>query len=538
MEDNRPLLATLACMLRPAFTSFCALVLLGGLAPCRAAAQVDGAAARPQSRPAGAAPNVVLILADDLGYGDMHAFNPDSTIPTPALDSLAAQGMSFTDAHTPSAVCTPTRYGLLTGRYCWRTRLKSWVLNGYSAPLIQAGRQTLGHLFQAAGHETAIVGKWHLGLGWKHVGEKSRTGEKGQERDEGRKARQGNQIDFTKPVTDGPNAHGFDHSYIVPASLDFPPYVYVRDGKVTDPGIVQQEAQRFPAFLRKGPRAKDLVMEDVLDHLTAQAVDFIKTCAADKKPFFLYFPLTAPHMPVLPHERYRGKSGRGPYGDYVVQVDDCVRKVTETIEAAGIRDRTIVIFSSDNGSYMYRLAEDKKPDHVEDETVKGYRPAHHRANGPFRGTKADIWEAGHHVPLIVRWPGKVATGAESARLVCLTDLMATCAGLLGTSPGPGMAEDSVSFLPTLFGTASQPERPAIVHHSGAGMFAIRKGRWKLIAGNGSGGRELPKGKPFTRPFQLYDLEADVSESDDRLADEPEVARELEKLLDQIRKGGR
>lgn len=465
-------------------------------------------------------PNIVLILADDMGYGDVRALNPESAIPTPNLDALAAGGMTFTDAHTPSAVCTPTRYGLLTGRYCWRGRLKRGVLNGYGARLIEDGRRTLGDLLGGAGYHSGIVGKWHLGLDWP-------------KRDDDPKA-----IDFTAPVGDVPNALGFDWSHVIPASLDFPPYVYIEDGRVTEPETVDQEGQPFPAFLRRGPRAKDLVMEEALDHLTAEAVGYIRERAAIGEPFFLYFPLTAPHKPTLPHRRFRGRTGLGDYGDFVVQVDHTVGEVLAAIDAAGITEDTLVIYTSDNGSYMYRYDDPDRTDHTEDAAIQGYRASSHRANGPFRGTKADVYEAGHRVPFFVRWPGRVAAGSRSDATICLTDCMATFAEIVGAELAGDMGEDSFSFLPILRGEERAVPRAPVVHHSAAGMFAIRDGRWKLIAGDGSGGRERPRGKPFAEPFQLYDLSVDLDESDDVIAAHPDVAARLVERLTEIRESGR
>jgi len=462
-------------------------------------------------------PNVILIMADDMGYGDVHALNPDSRIPTPNLDGLARGGMSFTDAHTPSSVCTPTRYGLLTGRYCWRSRLKRGVLNGYSSRLIEPGRQTIGHVMQAAGYHTAIVGKWHLGLGWK-----KRAGE----------------LDFTQAVEDAPNALGFDSSYIIPASLDFPPYVYLRDGRVTDPEVVTQPRQAFPAFLRQGPRSRDLVMEEALDHLTERAAGYIRERASSRQPFFLYFPLTAPHKPALPHRRFRGQSGLGDYGDFVTQVDWTVGQVLAAARRAGVEEDTLVIYTSDNGSYMHRYDQADKPDHVDDAKIQGYRSERHRANGPLRGTKADVWEAGHRVPFLVRWPGHVAPGTRCSRTICLTDLLATCAELVGAGLRPDIGEDSVSFLPSLRGATPTGVRPPVVHHSAAGMFAIRSGKWKLVAGNGSGGRQRPKGKPFAKPYRLFDLSSDLAEANNVIDQHPEVARRLEASLARLRKDGR
>ena len=460
-------------------------------------------------------PNIIVILADDLGYGDVAALNESSRIPTPNLDRLSRQGMTFTDAHTPSAVCTPTRYGLLTGRYCWRTRLKRGVLNGYAKPLMDADRKTIASVLKPAGYATGIVGKWHLGLGFarSHAGG-------------------GGNFDFAKPVTQAPNAYGFDFSYIIPASLDFPPYVYIADGILTAQPTEHQPAQPFPAYLRKGPRSPDLIMEDCLDHLTARAVAYIRDRASGKAPFFLYFPLTAPHKPVLPHPRFRGRSGLGPYGDFVVQMDATLGQVLQAVDAADIAQDTVVIFTSDNGSFMHRLDEPGAVDHLDDEKVQAYRADRHRANHIYRGTKADIWEAGHRVPFIVRWPAKVRP-ARSAKTICITDILATCAGIAGVTLDPETGQDSFSFLPELTGAGAEP-RPPVIHHSAAGMFAIRSGKWKLVLGNGSGGRAKPRGIPFQKPWQLFDLQADPGEAHNVIDAHPDVASALATELERIR----
>jgi arylsulfatase A-like enzyme len=458
-------------------------------------------------------PNIVFVLADDMGYGDVHAINPKSKIATPNLDGLVAAGMTFTDAHTPSGVCTPTRYGLLTGRYCWRSRLKRGVLNGYSDPLIETDRPTVASFLKSQDYSTGIVGKWHLGLGWVRP--------------------DGETIDFEKPITHGPNTIGFDYSYVIPASLDFPPYVFLQNHRVTDPATVEQPAKKFPDFLRKGPRAKDLVMEEVLDHLAEEAAAFIGREAKGDKPFFLYFPLTAPHKPVLPHPRFRGKSELGPYGDFIVQVDVTVGRVLKAIDDAGVAENTLVIYTSDNGSFMHRRDQASQADHVSDETIQAYRADHHTSNYVFRGTKADIWEGGHHVPFFARWPKKVKAGTKCDSTICLTDFFATAANIIEAERPDGAAPDSFSFLPALSG--SEFKRPVpVIHHSSSGMFAIRSGPWKLVAGNGSGGREAPRGKPFAKPFHLLNLVEDISERTNLIKEQPDVAATLEAALDKIR----
>ena len=467
---------------------------------------------------AAAKPNIVFVLADDLGYGDVQALNARSKVPTPHLNRLARQGMTFTDAHSPSAVCTPTRYGALTGRYCWRSRLKRGVLNGYSAPLLEPGRLTVAGILRANGYHTSVVGKWHLGLGF----QKGADG----------------QIDYAKPVTDGPNEHGFDDSFIIPASLDFPPYVYIENGRVIELPSIDQPAVKFPGFLRRGPRQPGLVMDDCLDDLTRRAAAVIRERARKEPPFFLYFPLTAPHKPVQPHPRFIGKSGLGLYGDFVMQVDWTVGQVMQSIDSAGIGKNTLLIFTSDNGSFMRRLGPEEKEDHVSDATIQAYNETHHTANGELRGTKADVWEAGHRVPFFARWPGVIAAGSTCDKPTAHVDLFATCAEIAGAKLPDDAAEDSFSWLPLFRGGDWAKPRAPVINHSAAGMFALRSGKWKLVAGDGSGGREAPKGKPFQKPFMLFDLQADVGEQNDLAKAKPKLVERLTARLEEIRRNGR
>ena len=394
--------------------------LLGG----RAARAAAGASAKAGAAAPAGRPNIIFMMADDLGYGDLRCLNSNSTIPTPNLNRLAASGMTFTDAHTPSAVCTPTRYGVVTGRYSWRGRLKRGVLFGYSEPLIEEGRPTVASILKTRGYATGVVGKWHLGLGWAR-------------RPGGKKAED---VDYSKPVTRGPNAYGFDYSYIVPASLDMPPYVYLENGRAVEPATAHQAGRKFPAYMRAGPRAPGFDAIETLDHLLGKATDFIGRRAGGPDPFFLYFALTTPHKPVLPAERFRGKSGLGPYGDFIMQVDWTLGQVVAALEKAGIRDRTLLIFSSDNGSFMYRYEKGER-DHVDDAGVQGYRPEHHTSNHVFRGTKADIYEGGHHVPWIVSWPGTVKAGSTCGKTICHVDLTATCVDPEDEDRSRGLPDD-------------------------------------------------------------------------------------------------
>ena len=457
-------------------------------------------------------PNIVLILADDLGYGDVQPLNPNSRVPTPAFNRLAAEGMTFTDGHTPSAVCTPTRYGLLTGRYCWRTRLKRGVQNGYGEPLIEEDRETIASMLGRASYRTFVVGKWHLGLGL-HGGEEN--------------------LQLEKPLSHHPGTVGFDHSFIIPASLDFPPYVYFRDGKATTTETSTQQAQRFPEFLRRGPRAADFDMRACLDRLTDEAVAVIGSMPDASQPTFLYFPLTAPHKPVMPAKRFQGTTPIGSYGDFVAQVDATVGRILDALSESGVIDRSVVIVSSDNGSFMHRLS-DGETDHVEDESVQGYRSEHHTANAEWRGTKADIWEAGHRVPLFIRLPEAKNAGRRVTQTVGLVDIMATVAEFVGARMRGSAESDSVSFATLLQKPSNDFQRPPLICHSAAGMFAVRHGQWKLVAGNGSGGREVPKGKPFDEPWMLFDLQSDPGETTNVAASNPDVFDRLKADLYRIK----
>ena len=473
-------------------------------------------------------PNVVVILADDLGFGDVQPLNSDSKISTPNFNRLAQFGMTFTDAHSPSAVCTPTRYGLLCGRYPWRSKMKRGVLGGYSKPLIEADRQTIGSVMKSAGYTTACIGKWHLGLGWqwndepeKGINNMSIAGNK-----PGR-------VDYSKPLTHGPNTLGFDYSFIVPASLDMSPYVYVKNSRVTEIPDKVVPGVRFPAFYRKGEIASDFVMEECLDKLASEASTFIAESAKKDNPFFLYFPLTAPHKPVMPAKRFQDKTEHGPYGDFIVQVDWTVGRVLKALDDSGTTEDTLLIVTSDNGSFMHRYDQDRE-DHCDKETIQGFNASSHRSNGPWRGTKADIWEAGHRVPFFAHWPAKIEADSKSNQTICHTDILATVAELISLDIDKKSAEDSHSFATALVGKSGQ--RPPVIHQSGSGMLAIRSGPWKLILGSGSGGRQKPKGKSFEKPYILVNLADDAAEQTNLIDSKSSIATELKLSFDELSHG--
>ncbi|MBD3265964.1 sulfatase-like hydrolase/transferase [bacterium] len=461
---------------------------------------------------------MVFILADDMGYGDIQAYNRKSTIPTPNLNRLCEQGIRFTDAHSGSAVCTPTRYGLLTGRYCWRTRLKSGVLFiPNDKPLIDKDRMTVASMLKRNNYHSACIGKWHLGIDWVRD-------EKGE-------------VDFNQPFKYGPTDTGFDEFFGVAGSLDMIPYTFYRNHKPVEKVTETQERLPFPKFVRKGPKAKSFDPGKVLDRLTSEAVSYIERQSKTENPFFLYFPLTAPHKPAWPASRFKGKTELGPYGDFVHQVDWSVGQVMQALDDAGVADNTLVVYSSDNGSYMFRREEGVE-DHVADAGIQGYDPNHHAANAHLRGTKADIWEAGHRVPFIVRWPGKVKPKTTCKETICLTDFFATCAEIAGYETPSDAGEDSFSILNLMQGKDWETKRPPVVHHSINGTFSLRDGKWKMVFANGSGGREKPKGKPFEKPYRLFDIHNDPSETKNLIDEHPHVAARMQKRLEAIRQNGR
>lgn len=481
-------------------------------------------------------PNIVYILADDLGYGDISIYNPQSKIHTPHIDSLAKEGMRFTDAHAPSSVCTPSRYGLLTGRYCWRSRLPQSVLRGYGRALIEKNQLTVASFLKKHQYTTAVIGKWHLGLNWVlKEGHQSDLQVDPDNHDHARIVQDidPDHIDFSRPVTDGPREHGFDYSYILPASLDMPPYCYVRNDTLTAPLTDHTEGNNlYPkgtpnyaigAFWRPGLMAKDFDIRQVLPNFTNHAVSYIRKHARDDRPFFLYFAMTAPHTPWLPLKKYAGQSGAGDYGDFVTMVDAMAGKVINAIKESGIASNTIIIFASDNGPY-WRPA-----------FIKKY--GHHAAY-VFRGMKADTWEGGHRIPFIVRWDDKIKAGSVSNVTTTLTNLIATCSDLLTGEKQVESAMDSYSILPALLGRKDSADIPqTIINESSQGMFAVRNGKWKLIKGLGSGGFSSPVwGKPLPNgpQGQLYNLEEDSSEKHNVYLDYPDKVKKMEHLMDSIK----
>lgn len=457
-------------------------------------------------------PNIIFILADDMGYGDMSCLNQTSKINTTNLDGMAAEGVVFTDAHSSSSVSTPTRYGILTGRYNWRSTLKSSVLDGYSKALIPSGRETIASMLRKQGYTTAAIGKWHLGWNWNNI-------------DSGK-----NKINYGKPIKNGPTSLGFDYFYGFCGSLDMPPYVYVEnDNPTAVPDTVTQNKGKY-SWWRKGPTSPDFKHEEVLPNIIERACNYISQKSVKSQPYFLYLPLPAPHTPILPSEEFRGKSGIGEYGDYVLMVDAMVGKVLEAVKASGEEDNTIIVFTADNGcSPAAGITEMEE---------QGHHPNH-----IYRGNKADLFDGGHRIPCILRWKGRVAPHKVN-QTICLTDFYATFADVNGYKLADTEGEDSYSLLPAIYSVQEIPSiREATVHHSIAGEFTIRQGRWKLLLSASSGGWSFPKPNDKKAlqnlpPMQLYDMYSDPKETRNLVEEFPEKANELKSLMIKYIKDGR
>ena len=466
-------------------------------------------------------PNIVIILADDLGWGDVKAMRPESTLATPRIDSIATAGMRFTDAHSAAAVCSPSRYALLTGRYGWRSRLRSDVLGDRARPLIDSDLPTLGSMLQQHGYRTAAIGKWHLGLRFPRLPP-----------DEENNINRG--FDWNGEIEGAPVGLGFDEFFGVSGNLGFHPRAFIRDDRITAyPDQPYTPTGLLPSHFRYV--APDFDPFEVLDRLTEEAVDFIDRSAGQENPFFLYFALTAPHVPLIPESRFVGTSGLGYYGDFVAQIDWIVGQVLDALDRAGIADDTLLVFTSDNGSPMEDRPNWLATHHVTNPSADWYWSTVHKPNGDWRGIKSTIYEGGHRVPYLVQWPGVVPAGSQTAFTFAHVDLYATVADILGHRLDDEEAIDSLSILPVMRGQQATPRR-SVVNHSAKGMFAVRNGPWKLVLGNGGGGWGGSGfiGTPFARPYKLYDLSSTPWEGKNLIEEQRERADELEERLSTIR----
>jgi arylsulfatase A-like enzyme len=467
-------------------------------------------------------PNVVIILADDLGYGDVQCYNPErGKIPTPNIDRLATQGMRFTDAHTSSGVCSPSRYTLLTGRYHWRTRLQAGIVRYLEKPLIAPERLTLGGLFKQNGYGTAALGKWHLGWDWDIPADKRPLVAPGRRADQPEVTealRAEWKAIYSKPIGGGPVTRGFDE-YFGTDVPNWPPYAFIENNHTVGipseflpPNLLENNLAGLP-----GPALAGWKLEEILPTLGDRASAFIARSAKETRPFFLYMPLTAPHTPIAVMPEWRGKSGLNVYADFVREMDAVVGRVLAALDASGVADRTLVVFTSDNG-----CAPNANPKELQ---AMGHFPS-----GPLRGKKADVWEGGHRVPFIVRWPGVVKAGTRCDQLAMQADLMATFAEVLGTKLPADAGEDSVSLMPLLRG-GDAPVREYAISHAVSGLPSLRKGPWKIIFGQNGGGYE--KGEAGAVPGQLYDLATDLGEKKNLWAEKPELVAELSAQMERL-----
>lgn len=457
-------------------------------------------------------PNIVFILADDMGYGDVSYFDNNSKLKTENLDRMAQEGVVFTDAHSSSSVSTPTRYGILTGRYNWRSTLKNNVLYGYDKALIPADRETMASMLRKNGYTTAGIGKWHLGWDWDNI-------------DAGK-----DKVDFSKPVQNGPTTRGFDYFYGFCGSLDMAPYVYIENDMPTSLPDRETVNEGKYSWWRKGPTGADFVHEEVLPNLVDRACNYIKEKAKADQPYFLYLPLPAPHTPILPTEEFRGKSGIGEYGDFVLMVDAMVGKVLQAVKESGEDGNTIVVFTTDNGC--------SPAAGIKEMEAQGHRP-----NSIYRGHKADLFDGGHRIPCILRWP-EGTKPHEVRQTVCLTDFYATFAAINGYKLMDSEGEDSYNLLPAIVSeTEIDPIREATVHHSIDGQFTIRQGDWKLLLSASSGGWSAPTPTDTLAldslpPIQLYNMKDDPSETTNVEAEHPEIVSRLRALMAKYVREGR
>ena len=479
---------------------------------------------------AAGAPNVLILYADDLGFGDLGCYNADSKIPTPNLDRLASEGMRFTDGHSSSGICTPSRYALLTGRHHWRDF--HGIVNALGSSVFKPDRITMPEMLKTKGYQTAAIGKWHLGWDWPAI---RRPGAK--PIGEGRKKAWGPEaFDWSKSIPDGPLAHGFDH-YFGDTVINFPPYCWIEDDKVQSAPDVLMDTTKWKRIkegnweCRPGPMVSDWDPYQNIPTTTKRGVDYIRKQAADDSPFFLYFAFPAPHAPIIPNDKFDGKSQAGPYGDFVNEVDDSCGQLLAALEESGQADNTIVVFTADNGPEKYAYARDEK--------------FQHWSSHPLRGLKRDIYEGGHHVPFMIKWPGVTKAGAVCEKLVSQIDLMATLASAVKFDlPNENCAEDSHDLTPLLKGS-SEAVRTTHVHNTRQNQYAIRDGDWLMVAhkdgymsGRNKGWEQRRNYPPDDKsPVELYNLKEDIGQRDNLAAKYPEKVAKLKELLSQIREQG-
>jgi arylsulfatase A len=474
-------------------------------------------------------PNIVLILTDDLGYGDVSFLNSESKVHTPHMDALAKAGVWATDAHAPSTVCSPSRYSMLTGRYAWRGKLRSGILNPWEESAIEKDRVTLPKMLKTKGYYTACVGKWHLGLDWPWKGgEKPPASVIGK----GTSKATCDLFDWSKPIKGGPLGAGFDY-YFGDDVPNFPPYAFIENDRLTcDPvdvngrALMKQQLMKDGYIHGVGPGEKGWRLDNVMPAITSKAVETIQKRSRTPEPFFLMFGTTSPHSPIVPQEKFQGSSKAGPYGDYIVQTDDAVGQVVAALKVAGVYENTLLVVSSDNGPAPFMR-----------ERIQSHQ---HNPSGPLRGLKRDLLEGGHRVPFIASWPdGGINGGRRIDAMLSLTDLFATIAGIVGVPLEEGVAEDSLDILPTL--RADEPCRNELVYHAANGKLGLRQGQWVYLRPGGitpepEWYKEMWKGDAIDAPGLLFDLSSDLGERINLCDKFPERVQRMEAHLAEIMKG--
>ena len=482
------------------------------------AAPLAGAAEPPARKP-----NIVILYADDLGYGDLGCFNVKSKIPTPNLDQLAREGMRFTDAHSSSGICTPSRYALLTGRHHWRDF--HGIVNAFGNSVFKPGRLTLPEMLRAKGYATAAIGKWHLGWDWDAI-RKPGSKKNGNSPDD---------FDWSKSIPGGPLAHGFDH-YFGDTVINFPPYCWIEDDKVVEAPDTMMDSKKWKAIkegaweCRPGPMITGWDPYQNVPETTRRGVQYIHAQKSSAKPFFLYFAYPSPHAPIIPNDAFDGTSKAGPFGDFVNETDHSIGQLLKALKDSGQADNTVVIFSADNGPEKYAYARDEKFGHW--------------SSSPLRGLKRDIYEGGHRVPAIIKWPGVTQAGVVSEALVSQIDIMATLASALGYTLPDHAAEDSHDLLPLLKGEV-EAVRTTHVHNTNKDHYAIRNGNWLLVdaqSGYVSGGNKEWENRHGYPPddkakVELYNLKTDLAQKHNVAAEHPERVAELQARLKKIREQG-
>ena len=485
-------------------------------------------------------PNILVILADDLGYGDVHSYNPErGKIPTPNIDKLGTQGMRFTDGHSSSGVCSPSRYTLLTGRYHWRTKLQHGIVGVFGDPLIAPDRMTIATLAKQQGYRTACIGKWHLGWDWPITNEqRPLLSPMQQPEDEANKTGRGNpsatqvptekQISawndiFSKPIAGGPITRGFD-LYFGTDIPNWPPFCFIENERTlgVPTEFLPREYMAKNQASRQGPSLKDWKLEGILPALADRTIRFIEESAQKKEPFLVYMPLTSPHTPLSVNPEWKDKSHLNLFADFVMETDAAVGRVLDALEKSGEAKNTLVFFTADNGCAPYI-------------GVKELEQMGHYPSGPLRGYKADAWEGGHRVPFMIRWPGVVRPGSVCSQLVYQADLLRTLADAFSVTLPETAGEDSFSLMPLLKGE-DRPVRENAVSTSMGGTPALRSGSWKYIPAPGSGG--WGSGGDQSQPVQLYNLAEDLSETNNLAASMPAKIAEMRSLLEKLIVDGR